>query len=91
MNPSVYLKAIVAGVATGLGILFLALNDGIVTPQEWVEVAQGVLVAAAAVYQIPNLPTLPTFPVTPKVSPAPPVVETPAPVDPTPVVSDPAA
>lgn len=58
LNPALYLKAIVAGLATGLGILFIALNDGTVSLQEWVEVAQGVLVAGAAVYQIPNLPPI---------------------------------
>lgn len=54
MDPRTYLKAIVGGLSAGLGVLFLALNDNVVTGQEWVGVAQATLVTVAAVYNIPN-------------------------------------
>lgn len=57
-DPRTYMKAIVGGAAAGLGVLFLALNDNVVTGQEWVGVAQAVLVTVAAVYQIPNVPVV---------------------------------
>lgn len=57
MNPVNYLKAILAGILSGLGSAYLALNDNHVSPQEWVQIAQVSLAAGAAVYGIPNIPT----------------------------------
>lgn len=54
MDPRLYLKAIAGGLTAGLGVLFLALADNVVTGQEWVGVAQAALVTVCAVYQIPN-------------------------------------
>lgn len=34
-----YWKTIISAVATGLTTLYFALNDGTVTPQEWVAIA----------------------------------------------------
>lgn len=54
MKPQEYAKAIAGGALAGLGVLYLALNDGVVTAQEWVGVAQGSLAAVAVVWGIPN-------------------------------------
>lgn len=51
-----YLKAITAAVVAGLGVLALALEDGAVTPNEWVNVAIATLVGLGAVWAVPNLP-----------------------------------
>jgi hypothetical protein len=51
-----YLKAITAAVVAGLGVLALALEDGVVDPNEWVNVAIATLVGLGAVYAVPNTP-----------------------------------
>lgn len=56
MQPQTYLKAVVAAIAAGLGVAFLALADNTVSAQEWVAIAQAALVAGGAVYGVPNLP-----------------------------------
>lgn len=55
MNPLGYLKAIAGGVLAGLGMLYMALDNDVVTMQEWVGVAQGSLAAFATVWGIPNI------------------------------------
>jgi hypothetical protein len=55
MDARLYLKALAGGLSAGLGVLFLALADNVVTGQEWVGVAQAALVTVCAVYQIPNI------------------------------------
>lgn len=57
MNPLNYLKAIAGGVLAGLGMLYMALDNDVVTAQEWVGVAQGSLAAFATVWGIPNVRT----------------------------------
>lgn len=59
MDPKLYLKAIFGAIATGLGIAYVALNDGVISLQEWVQIAEGMVLAGATVYQIPNLPPVP--------------------------------
>lgn len=51
-----YLKAITAAVVAGLGVLALALEDGAVAPNEWVNVAIATLVGLGAVWAVPNVP-----------------------------------
>lgn len=50
-----YLKAITAAVVAGLGVLALALEDGVVAPNEWVNVAIATLVGLGAVWAVPNV------------------------------------
>ena len=54
MNPTNYLKAIIAALMAGLGTAYLALNDNNITAQEWVQIAQVTIGAGGAVYGIPN-------------------------------------
>lgn len=57
-------KAVVGGVigavAAGLGTLYTALDDGVVTSQEWVGITLSTIVALGAVfggvYSVPNKP-----------------------------------
>jgi hypothetical protein len=42
-------------VAAGLGAAYLGLDDGNLSPQEWVGVAQSALAALGVVWGIPNL------------------------------------
>lgn len=42
--------SIIGAAAAGVGTLYVALDDGIVTAQEWVGVAASVLVALGAVF-----------------------------------------
>ena len=58
-NPAKFAKAIGAVLLAGLGVLYVALNDNQVTPQEWVGVAQAAAAAGAVVYGIPNAGTRP--------------------------------
>ncbi len=51
-----YLKALAAVLAGGLAVAYVALEDGTVTAQEWVGIAQGALSAGAVVWGIPNIP-----------------------------------
>lgn len=50
-----YLKAIVGAVIAGLGVLALALEDGAVAPNEWVNIAIATLTAFTAVWVTPNI------------------------------------
>jgi len=54
MTP--YLKAVTALLLAGLGAAYMALNDGVIDAQEWVQIAQVAISAGAAVYGIPNIP-----------------------------------
>ena len=51
-----YRKAIAAAVTTLGGLITTAALDGAITGGEWYGIVGGVLIAAAAVYQIPNTP-----------------------------------
>lgn len=55
MNPLTYLKALVGAVAAGLGAAYLGLDDGSLTAQEWVSIAQVTLASFATIWGIPNL------------------------------------
>lgn len=50
-----YLKAFVGAVIAGLGVLALALEDGAVQPNEWVNIAIATLTAFAGVWAVPNI------------------------------------
>lgn len=56
VDPSEYPKAVVGGVIAGIGVLYLALTDNVVTLQEWVAVAQAAITTFAGVWGIPNAP-----------------------------------
>lgn len=56
ISPGPYLKAIVAGTLAGLGTLYAAQGDGVITAQEWTQVAIYTITAAAAIYGVPNTP-----------------------------------
>lgn len=86
MDPRTYMKAIAGGLTAGLGVLFLALADNVVTGQEWVGIAQAALVTVCAVYQIPN--TLGVIPLGKGYIPEGPAV-TPAVIPPNAVIGDP--
>lgn len=51
---SPYFKALVASLTTGLGSLYQALDNDVVTAQEWVGVAIATLGALGAVWAVPN-------------------------------------
>jgi len=57
LNPLAYLKAISGAVIAGLGVLYIALSDDVVTAQEGVAVATAALTSFATVWGIPNAPT----------------------------------
>lgn len=50
-----YLKAFTAAIVAGLGVLALALEDGAVSPNEWVNIAIATLTGLAAVWAVPNI------------------------------------
>jgi len=54
-NPLSYLKAVVAVLLAALSVAYVALNDGVITPQEWIEIVTAGLTSGAAVYGIPNV------------------------------------
>ena len=54
MRPQEYAKAIGGAVLAGLGVLYVALADDVVTTQEWVAVAQAAGSAFAVVWGLPN-------------------------------------
>lgn len=54
MSPQQYAKAIVAGVTAGGGALATALSDGKITVIEIIGVVCAVVVAAGAVFTVPN-------------------------------------
>lgn len=60
MRPQEYAKAIVGAVIAGLGSLYLALENDVVTTQEWVGIASLTLATFAGVWGVPNasVPTL---------------------------------
>lgn len=51
---TVYLKAIFGSIAAGLGSLYQALDNDVVTTQEWVAVAIAVVAAGGVVWGVPN-------------------------------------
>lgn len=53
-NPLEYAKAIVGAVVAGLGSLYLALDNDVVTAQEWVGIASLTLATFAGVWGVPN-------------------------------------
>lgn len=54
MRPLEYAKAISGAILAGLGVLYVALADDVVSAQEWVAVAQAAGAAFAVVWGIPN-------------------------------------
>lgn len=48
-----YLKAIIGGLVTGLGV-YLASRDGGMTADEWGDVLAAVLAGSGLVYAVPN-------------------------------------
>ena len=54
MQPQQYAKAIVAGITAGGGALATALSDGKLTVIEIIGVVCAVVVAAGAVFTVPN-------------------------------------
>ena len=57
MNVKEYAKAVSGGILAGLGVLYVALADNVVSAQEWVAVAQAAGAAFAVVWGIPNAPS----------------------------------
>jgi hypothetical protein len=57
MNLGPYAKAVSGTVAAGFTAAIAALADGNVTGTEWAGIAVTVLVAAAAIYAVPNFPS----------------------------------
>jgi hypothetical protein len=53
-NPGTIAKALVAGILSGGGAYQVALQDGVVTTNEWVAVAVAALVAGLTTYSVPN-------------------------------------
>jgi hypothetical protein len=51
-----YLKAIAGAIVTGLGTLQVAYADNVITHQEIVGIAIATLVAAGAIWAVPNVP-----------------------------------
>jgi hypothetical protein len=49
-----YAKAVVGALVAGLTALSAALSDGQVTEAEWVGIAAATLIAAGAVWGVPN-------------------------------------
>lgn len=56
MRPQEYAKAIVGAIIAGLGALYLALENDVVTTQEWVGIASLTLATFAGVWGVPNAP-----------------------------------
>ena len=56
MNPLEYAKAIVGATVAGLGSLYLALDNDVVSTQEWVGVASITIATFGGVWGIPNAP-----------------------------------
>lgn len=54
MSPQQYAKAIVAGVTAGGGALATAMSDGKLTTIEIIGVVCAIIVAAGAVFTVPN-------------------------------------
>lgn len=54
MKPQEYAKAITGAVIAGLGSLYLALENDVVTTQEWVGIASLTLATFAGVWGVPN-------------------------------------
>lgn len=51
---SEYRKAIAAFLVPALGVLAIALTDGVVTAEEWVQIVIAALGTAGVVYAVPN-------------------------------------
>jgi hypothetical protein len=56
VRPAEYAKAIAGALIAGLGVLYVAIADDVVTAQEWVGVAGTCLTAFATVWGVPNAP-----------------------------------
>lgn len=52
-----YAKAILGALLAGLGATGTALTDGVITGAEWVVIGTAVVVAAGAVWGVPNATT----------------------------------
>ena len=50
----IYAKAIVGAIVAALTALSTALDDGVITQQEWVTVALGLLTGLAVIWAVPN-------------------------------------
>ena len=50
----IYAKAIVGAVIAALTALSTALDDGVVTQQEWITVVLGLLTGIAVIWAVPN-------------------------------------
>jgi hypothetical protein len=59
-NVAPYAKAVVGFLLAGLGAVWVALDDGQVTTQEWVGVAVAALATLGGVWAVPNAPRVPT-------------------------------
>lgn len=55
VTVGLYAKAVTGAVVAGLTSALAALDDGTVTPPEWAGIIATVLVAAGAVWAVPNL------------------------------------
>lgn len=51
-----YAKAITAAIVAGLSALGSALDDGVITPQEYLYALLALVVASGAVWAVPNRP-----------------------------------
>ena len=51
-----YAKAITAAIVAGLSALGSALDDGVITPQEYLYALLALVVASGAVWTVPNRP-----------------------------------
>jgi hypothetical protein len=54
VKPLEYAKAIAGAVVAGLGSLYLALDNDVVTTQEWVGIASLTLATFIGVWGVPN-------------------------------------
>jgi hypothetical protein len=54
VKPLEYAKAIAGAVVAGLGSLYLALDNDVVTAQEWVGIASLTLATFIGVWGVPN-------------------------------------
>ena len=57
MNLGPYAKALNGTVVAGIAAAVTALEDGTITPAEWTAIAAATLVAALAIFYVPNTHT----------------------------------
>lgn len=54
-----YAKAIVGTIIAGLGSVEVALNDGVITGVEWIQIASAIVAAAGLIWGVTNTPSEP--------------------------------